>query len=230
MRSLLIVALLVVLAPASASAAVPPDRTATLTAASPAFAWDGQEATAAAPQQSAQGYDPALCSKDPDYYCDVTLVKLDAAPDTTAELEFAINEFSFACSDFDISIFHSDANGTPGEFIANGGNLSAACLEETVTVADAAPGYYLATVSYYFSPGATYKGSVKATGIVPPPAAPAPPAATDARPAPPPAFTPKPVAKKKPSCRAKARRIKSASKRKAALRKCARRRPAARGR
>jgi hypothetical protein len=167
-------AFLVLAAPAAA--APTPDRTAVMSASSRDFAWDGQQATAAAPQHSVQNFDPAKCTKEQDYYCDVTLVKLEAAEGTTAELQFDIFDFSPPIADFDISIFHSDAAGTPGEFIANGGNLSAAGLEETVVVPEAAPGYYLATVSYYFSPDATYKGTIKASGITPAPAAPAPPA------------------------------------------------------
>ena len=167
--------LLALLLPAAPAAAAPtPDRVAVLSATSANFAWDGQQATAAAPQQSANGFDPNLCTKEPDYYCDVTHVKLDAAPDTTAELQFDIFDFSVPFADFDISIFHSDAAATPGEFIANGGNLSAAGLEETVVVPEAAPGYYLVTVSYYFSPDASYKGTIAAKGIVPPPAPAAP--------------------------------------------------------
>ena len=175
-RAALVIAAALLAAPAGADAAPTIDRGALLSAATPSFAWDGQQAQAAAPQQSAQGFDPNLCSKEPTYYCDVTLVKLDAAPDTTAELEFAIFDFSVPVADFDISIYESDERGEPGKFIANGGNLSAAGLEETVEVPEAAPGYYLVTVSYYFSPDASYKGTIKATGITPPPAPPAPPA------------------------------------------------------
>lgn len=187
MRRLL--ALLAVLVPAAPAAATPvPDRVAVMSAASPAFAWDGQRATAAAPQQSVEGFDPNLCTKEPDYYCDVTHVRLDAAEGTTAELVLNIFDFSFAAADFDISIFRSDAAAVPGEFIANGGNLSAAGLEETVRIAEAEPGYYLVTVSYYFAPDASYQGTIEATGVTPPPAAapaPAPPAAAPAPAAPP---------------------------------------------
>jgi hypothetical protein len=172
--ALLVAALAV---PAAASAAPSPDRAALLSAASPAFAWEGDRAQAAAPQQSAEGYDPNRCTKNSDYYCDITLVRLDAAGGTTADLEFAISDFSVSFADFDLSIFTSDASGAPGELIANGGNLSAAGMEETVTVPAAEPGYYLVTVSYYFSPDATFKGSMKATGIVAPPVPAAPAAA-----------------------------------------------------
>ena len=175
-RIAVLIALLVPAAPAGA--APTPDRAATMSATSLNFAWDGQQATAAAPQQSANGFDPNLCTKEPDYYCDVTHVRLDAAPDTTAELQFDIFDFSVPFADFDISIFHSDAAATPGEFIANGGNLSAAGLEETVVIPEATPGYYLVTVSYYFSPDAYYKGTIAAKGVTPAPASapPAPPA------------------------------------------------------
>lgn len=176
-------ALALLLLAAAPAAAIDVDRAALLSAASPGFAWDGQRATAAAPQQSVEGFDPNKCSKSHDYYCDVTLVKLEAADETTAELEFAIFDFSVQFADFDISIFKSDASATPGDFIANGGNLSAAGLEETVNVPEAEPGYYLVTVSYYFSPDASYKGTIKATGISPPPPAAAPPAAADPPPA-----------------------------------------------
>jgi len=179
-------------APALAAPAI--DRSTTLTASAPSFAWDGQEATAAAPQQSAVSYDPANCTKEPDYYCDVTLVRVDAAKGTTADLEFAIFDFSVPIADFDLSIFRSDASGEPGEFLANGGNLSAAGLEETVPIEDAEPGYYLATVSYYFSPGASYKGTVKATGIVAPK-----PAAKPTSPAAPTPVAPQPSATPPPA-------------------------------
>ena len=177
-RLLALLLLLVPAAPAAAERAGPNiDRVAVMSATSLSYAWDGQQATAAAPQQSVNGFDPNLCTKEPDYYCDVTHVKLEAAADTTAELVFDIFDFSFAAADFDISIFRSDEAATPGDFIANGGNLSAAGLEETVKI-DAEPGYYLVTVSYYFSPDAWYKGTIKAAGITPPPpAAPAPPPA-----------------------------------------------------
>lgn len=174
-----------VTAPAGAQAAPAIDRTATISAAAPNYAWDGQQAQAAAPQQSADGFDPYLCSKEPGYYCDVTHVRLDAAADSTATLQFDIFDFSVAVADFDLSIFRSDAAGQPGEFIANGGNLSAAGLEETVIVRDAEPGYYLATVSYYFSPNASYKGTIKGSDITPAPTpAPTPVATTSPTPAP----------------------------------------------
>lgn len=182
-RLLLLIAFSLLAAPAQAAPV--PDRVAVMSATSTSYAWDGQQATAAAPQQSVQGFDPALCTKEPDYYCDITHVKLEAAAESIAELQFDIFDFSFSAADFDISIFQSDAQATPGEFIANGGNLSAAGLEETVVLPEAAPGYYLVTVSYYFSPDAFYKGTIKATGITPPPAgAPAPPAPAPAAPAP----------------------------------------------
>lgn len=179
------------LAPAAPAVAAPtPDRVAVMSATSTQFAWDGQQATAAAPQQSTNGFDPNLCTKEPDYYCDVTHVKLEAAEGTTATLVFDIFDFSVPFADFDISIFHSDAAGTPGEFIKNGGNLSAAGLEETVEITEAEPGYYLVTVSYYFSPDAYYKGTIKASGITPPPPAAAAPAPAPAPASPGPATAP----------------------------------------
>ena len=183
-----LLALLVLAAPASA--APTPDRAALITAKFTDYPWDGQRATAAAPQQSAEGFDPNLCTKDADYYCDITHVKLVAAPDTTAQLQFDIFDFSVPFADFDISIFHSDETGAPGEFIANGGNLSAAGLEETVILPEAAPGYYLVTVSYYFSPDASYKGTIKGTGITPPPETAAPAAPTAPAPGPGPSTAP----------------------------------------
>ena len=160
--------------PAAASAAPKIDRAVILSAASPDFAWDGEQAQAAAPQQSAQGFDPNMCSKNADYYCDITLVRLEALAGTTASVEFAIKSFNPAFADFDLSIFKSNAAGEPGEQVANGGSLSAAGQEETVPVKEMEPGYYLVTVSYYFSPNATFKGTIKASGITaeaaPPPA------------------------------------------------------------
>ena len=183
---LVVAAVIALLALAPAAEAAPtPDRGALMSAGTPNFTWQGQQAQAAAPQQSAQGFDPNKCTKNPDYFCDVTLVRLDAAAGTTAELEFAIFDFSVEFADFDLSIFRSDASGTPGELVANGGNLSAAGMEETVKVPEAEPGYYLVTVSYYFSPDATFTGSIKATGIVPPPApSPSRPPAAQATPSP----------------------------------------------
>ena len=179
------VLLLALLVPvATAEAAPTPDRAALISAKFSEYPWDGQRATAAAPQQSVIGFDPNLCTKEPDYYCDVTHVRLDAADGTTAKLQFDIFDFSVPFADFDISIFHSDAAATPGEFIANGGNLSAAGLEETVILEEAEPGYYLVTVSYYFSPDAAYKGTIKGTGITPPPDAAPPAGPPAARPAP----------------------------------------------
>jgi hypothetical protein len=186
MRRLALLPLLVaaLVAPAAATAAPKIDHAVILSAVSPTFAWDGEQATAAAPQQSSDGFDPNKCTKESDYYCEVSLVRLEAREGTTATVEFAINQFSPAFADFDISIFKSDAAGEPGDQIANGGNLSAAGMEETVPIPDMEPGYYLVTVSYYFSPDATYKGTMKATGITPPPAAAGPPTPAPASPPP----------------------------------------------
>ena len=189
MRRLAVPLLVLLVFAAPASAAPRPDRAALISAKFADYPWDGQRATAAAPQQSANGFDPNLCTKEPDYYCDITHVKLDAAAGTTAQLQFDIFDFSVPFADFDISIFHSDEAATPGEFIANGGNLSAAGLEETVILPEAEPGYYLVTVSYYFSPDASYKGTIKGTGITAPPES-APPAAPPASPAPGPSAAP----------------------------------------
>ncbi len=154
--------------PAAASAA--PDRTTTLSSGTAQFAWDGPEATGS--YDVTGTYDVANCSKDPATYCDTTLVHVVSGGPVT--LDTSIGDYSNPLADFDLYVYKSNANGTAVEDdqISESGAPSSAGLpngfEESSSIAELEPGYYLVVVVYYETLGAaSYKGTVAVTGATP---------------------------------------------------------------
>jgi hypothetical protein len=222
-------ALATLIVPAAATAA--PDRSVTLTSAAAGFAWDGPEA--AGSYNPAGTYDVENCTKEEGSYCDQTLVLIQSG--TPVTIDAAISDYSVPVADFDLYIYKSNAAGsaTQDDLISESGAPSNAGLpngfEESATVENVEPGYYLVNVVYYETlGGASYKGTVAITGATPapggsdpgtgggsggstpPPPPPPPPAQPAPAPAPAPAFSTLPFkaaatlgsakkAKKKPS-------------------------------
>jgi hypothetical protein len=167
-RALMCAALAALTAPAAALAA--PDRTATLSSSSAAYAWDGPEGTGS--YDPTGTYDVANCSKDAASYCDGTLVQIVSGGPVT--IDAAIGDYSNPLADFDLYIYKSNAAGTAtqDDLISQSGVPSNAGLpnsfEESASVADVEPGYYLVNVVYYETLGAaSYKGNVSVTGATP---------------------------------------------------------------
>ena len=166
----------------TAHAAIPPDRATTLTAATPTYTWDGPQASGHHVYWTAPlAFDPQKCTKEPATYCDATLVKLDAAPETTANLLVTLSDYSSPAADFDVYIYTSDAAGNPKEAAPQTGCCEPAGTDENVSLDNAEPGYYVVYVPYWLVNDASFKGKITGADIVgpatppdttPPPAAP----------------------------------------------------------
>ena len=154
-----LVALAMLAAPALAQAA--PDRSFTLTPGT-AAEWDG-------PVQAASNnmYDSASgspCGKDPDTYCDTTLLSVgerDAAfyASHQSTLTVEAKDFTVPANDFDVYVYKSDASGTRGTVAGSDGAPPG--VEESVTI-DNPSGYYLVQVVYFATSGG-YHGSALLT-------------------------------------------------------------------
>ena len=215
LRLLLVTALFGVLA-APAHAA---DQQFTLSAATPAFTWEG----AADISRGLPLYDEAArtaipCDAGPARPCEEVLFKVEEAGKFTATVEGL--EGTGGTTDVDAYLYKSDESGAAGEKIAS----AAANGPDSVTAPKATPGFYLLVVDYYHSYNSGYAGKVKFTPAVPPAAA----TPVVAAPAPAPAAAPskpKPTAKqklaaKKKACSKKAKKIKNSKKRSKALKRC----------
>lgn len=174
-----------------AHAALPPDRTATVSASAPTFAWEGARATGYHVYWTAPvAFDPSRCSKNADTYCDITHVRLEAAPDSTATLTVTLTEFSSPAADFDVYIYTSTPDGQPIEVTPQTGCCQPAGTDENVSLANAAPGHYLVYVPYWLVNDASFKGKVTGADIV---ALPAPPPQAQSAPPPQEAQTSRPA-------------------------------------
>src|SRR5215213_11096163 len=93
-------------APTTAAGAA--DRTVTVGPDAPAT-WRG-------PAKAAQNQedDGEPCGKDPENYCDHTLVNV-GSPSTQATLTVEIDDYSTPIDDFDLVVYRSDAAGNRGE-------------------------------------------------------------------------------------------------------------------
>ena len=145
-----------------------PDKTVTLSAATPEFNWDGEQG-----QYTNTEYSEETCSKDPDTYCEFIL--LDIRSDTPVVLDASLTEFSNPLADFDLRIYKSNA---AGDFTADDQLPSNSFTDDPTQphwggfngqdefyhVEGVPAGFYLIVVSHYLNPNATYKGNVKVTG------------------------------------------------------------------
>ena len=153
--------LVLALAPAAAHAA-DPDRTGTVSSATPTFTWDSE---VGAGYNTAR--DPKACSKDVETYCDVTLLKVDAPAGAVGELKVDIgNYFGPQCTpldgqnapcDFSLWVYQSDEKGTPGKNV--GSSINDSGEPEDVTVKTARAGYYLVIVYYYTVAASSFTGT-----------------------------------------------------------------------
>ena len=250
LRNGLLAVLVAAAFPASAAAA--PDKTAELSADTPAFAWEGEGTGIPI---SAVGQElpvnPHSCDM-PGHDCDYILldvkhpgvVKITVAADDAMENAIPVYG-NLTVPDLDVYFYASDKDGAPQGDSLTGIECAGGNAVETCEAKDLKPGLYVVEVSFFLADAATYKGKVELTTPVAPtpPATPAveapapPPAPAAAPPAPaapqqpaPPAQPfnadpPKPAAKKpskKATCQKKAKRIKNKAKRKRALKRCGR--------
>ena len=137
-----------------AGAALTPDRTGTVTPATP-LAWDGAVATGMNTgfDQSAAG----PCGKAAENYCDITLVNVvpgDFYDVAAGGVEFSTTAGTTAAEDLDLYVYRSDAQGTVGEPVGASGGATA---DERVAVLNAS-GYYLVVAVYYQVANAGYHG------------------------------------------------------------------------
>lgn len=198
-----------------AAPALAADHDFTLSAASPAFTWEGAADISHGPPVYDEPSRTAIpCDAGPVRPCEEVLFKVEEAGKFTATVTGL--EGTGGTTDVDALLYKSDASGEPGEHL----QTAAASGPDSVTAAKATPGYYLLVVDYYHSYNSGYEGKVKFTPAAPP-AAPAPVVTVPVPVAP--AEKPKPAAKKKKkkaSCATKAKKIKNSKKRAKALKKC----------
>lgn len=223
MRHLLPLSLLVL-----AALAVPVlaahERTGTLAAATPVFAWDGGPKSGGGQGESVP-LAAARCT--PAYQCEDTLLEVKEAGSLTIEIKAGSGS-----NDLDIRLYKSDesgaAPGNPNTAGAPGQPPADNPITEDisdnadakVTVKSIKPGFYVAQVAFYSATGGTYKGTATLAPFSTAPAV-TPPAAT---PTPTPTPAPAKKAKKKKvtkkSCLKKAKKIKNRKKRARAQKKC----------
>ncbi len=166
-RALPLVAVVAVLAVPIVAAAAP-DRTLTVSAATPEVAWDGPAANG---DYTTSSYDPDDCSKESANYCDQTLIKIESGGPVTVDSTVA--DYSNPLADFDLHLYKSDATGAAvGDDLAptfdSGGDTGwPNGFEESAHLENIQPGYYVLIVAYYQSFGGSYKGTFKITGATP---------------------------------------------------------------
>jgi hypothetical protein len=169
--------------PAVASAA--PDKTGTVGAGTPTFAWDGSGSGVSDPigVLDFAGANFLDCSAPAAHDCDDILIKVDDAGDMNLVLDAATDGTVVedpsgtlggiaSYPDLDLYLFKSDASGA-----AQGDPLTTDCAtvaaDEKCTVKGLTPGFYLAQVEFFMANQESYKASAELTGFkAPEPAAP----------------------------------------------------------
>lgn len=153
---------------AASTAVGAPDKTVVLSAATPEFAWDGEQG-----QYTNVEYSEENCNKEADTYCE--LILLDIRSDGPVTLDASLTEFSNPLADFDLRVYKTGPTHTftsEDQIASNSFNDDPTApfwggpngFEEFFHAEGVAPGLYMLVVSHYFNPGATYKGNVKVTG------------------------------------------------------------------
>ena len=196
-----------------------PDQSATLSAATPAFSWQGAaQITHGAPVYNADARTAIPC-KTPARPCDY--IVLNVIEPGKLSVKVAGDPGTGGDTDPDLYLYESDKDGTQGKALGS----SAVSGPDAVTYKVTKPGYYLVLVDIYHGYNSGYKGAATFASSAPPAAAPptaAPPATTA------PQQTPNGTAKprtdtkkaKQAACKKKAKKIKNAKKRKKALKRC----------
>jgi hypothetical protein len=145
-----------------ALSAAAPDRSGTVdTGAGKVYSWDGAMATGS--NQNYVAASGAPCGKDPDTYCDTTLVNVDIPKsywDTHGGgVEFTTSGYSPSpASDFDLYVYESNAAGKRGKLVGTSGGVPG--QDEATTVVNAS-GYYLVQVVYFAVVQSSYKGKAE---------------------------------------------------------------------
>ena len=158
---ILVVGLLVGLLSVSAGlAALPLDRSGTVTPDSP-FIWLGATASGANTEYSAAAGEP--CGKTPLDYCDVTLIHVNVDPSYWDTHGGGVmirlhSYFPSPASDFDLYIYQSDASGARGALVGSSPNFPGE--EESFTI-QRASGYYLVQVVYFAVTESRYTGQAQ---------------------------------------------------------------------
>ena len=183
---MLVAGMLVAVLPFAAAGAEV-DREGLVVAGTP-YEWDGAATTGTAFEnmigevavEDVVVSDGLQCSKNPDAYCETTLVGFDltltedeiAAGKTrkTVTGEIAIGTPTVPLYDYDLKIYESDAAGTKGAEVASVGDLDETPGEETATVSgirgtiEQPIKHYLVEVIYFFSVQGSYSGVARMLG------------------------------------------------------------------
>jgi hypothetical protein len=141
-----LVTALVLAAPPIAAGA--PARNATLSAASPTFAWEDGPRDGAGSDVA----NPLPMCTDPGFYCDETLLKLEAV----GTLEVRADASGEVRPDIDLYLYRSDAQGAAGRQVKISETPNP---DERIVVEEIEPGYYLVRAAYYSGINVTYKGT-----------------------------------------------------------------------
>ena len=152
-RIAIIAAALAALATAAVALAAP-DRNGAVTAAGPAFTWDGGPLTGASETSDVEEKVPC----DAPQACDQTLLKVDAG-----QMTVDTSSDDPSSQDLDMFIYRSDKDGTVGKFIKS----STGPDPNEHAVFEAEPGYYLVKVSAALAAGGTFKGKASELPLPP---------------------------------------------------------------
>ena len=144
-----------------------PDRSFTLAPGVPAE-WDGPVQTAA--NQTYDSPSGTPCGKDPDTYCDTTLLNVgdrsgDFYKTHQSTLTVTATNFTVPANDYDVYVYQSDAAGNRGTLAGSDGAPPG--VEEKATVENPS-GYYLVQVVYFISTGGYHGAALLEDRDVPP--------------------------------------------------------------
>jgi hypothetical protein len=227
MRALTALLALILTAVIAAPASAAPDRSGTVGATAPSYAWDGGPGTSIGtnlPVVGGASVGNFVGCFEGIADCEDTLIKVE----TAGTLTITAKADDTTDDAIDLYLGPSDSTGAYDDSeddIAAGDGASATGDEKIV--AKVTPGFYVAQVKFFLAQDVTYKGAAVLSGFAAPPAPvvvdtpPAPPAAT--APAAPAQTTPAPAAKtpsKRAMCLKKAKKIKKAKPRKKAIKRC----------
>lgn len=199
-----------------APTAVAADHSATLSAATPKFEWEGAPQTTRGTPLYLEQRQEIPCKTPGIRPCEDVLINLLEPGKLSIKVDGGSGDPPEG--DVDLILYKSDASGAQGDKIAEG----VAKGPDSVTVAKAAAGYYLAHVDYYHAFNTGYAGIATLVPSAPAVTAPVAPVVTPAtQPAEAPAKAPaKKSTSKRKACQKKAKKIKNKRKRSAALKRC----------
>ena len=161
-RPMLAALLVVAVAPASAVAA--PDRTAAVTPAKSTFKWDSKLGTGFTTLSNL--HDKIPCGTPGVHDCDVTLIKV-SDPDLPGTLAVTNESSDPNAIDTDLYVYASDKDGNNNGQVANSAQGTPTPNESTSVNTDVGVNYFLIEIDYTDNVGGTVHGTATYTPTPP---------------------------------------------------------------